>query len=91
MAEIKFVSVPPPRDRPDRLRFELQGLPYWVQDQAAVEVDKAGATHLVGQWPGLDRDAVEALGHLLLALAGRPIEPVADAADLARIASEKLG
>jgi len=88
MPEIKFISVPPVRDRPDRIRFELQGLPYWWQDQASVEVDRAGETHMVGSWPGLDRDAVEALGHLLLALSGRPLAPRVTAEDLAQLAKE---
>ena len=89
MHEIRFVSVPPVRDRPERLRFELHGLGWWV-DQAAVEVDRAGLTHIVGQWPALGPDAVEALGHLLLAMSGRPLAPQVTAEDLARLAAEKM-
>ena len=90
MPEIKFVSVPPVRDRPERLRFELQGCGWWA-DQAAVEVGSDGRTHIVGQWPALGPDAAEALGHLLMALSGRPLAPQVTAEDLARLAAERLG
>lgn len=87
---VKFVSVPPRLDHPCRQRWELHGLGWWA-DQAAVEVDRAGLTHIVGQWPALEAGAVDALGHLLLALSGRPLAPQVTVEDLARLAAEKLG
>ena len=90
MLDVKFTSVPPHRDRPQRHRWELQGRGWW-SDQAAVEIDITGLTHLVGSWPALEPAAVEALGHLLLALSGRPLVPLVTAEDLARLAAEKLG
>ena len=87
---VKFTSVPPHHDRPQRHRWELQGRGWW-QDQPAVEIDSDGLTCLMGSWPALEPAAVGALGHLLLALSGRPLVPLVTAEDLARLAAEKLG